>query len=307
MKIERTDKMAKNKGIFFIVIASFLLGSIPLFAKVAFKGGLNSFTTLTLRFLGAAVILFIYIKKHGYSLKINRKQFLFIMLMGSAGYFLTSAFLFNSYKYISTGLATILSFVYPIVVNLFSIVIYKEKVNFRKGLALVLSIIGIYLLVENKSGVMNIKGVLLALSGGFAYAFYILMGANKDLKDINSFILIFYVTLVASLCAFTFSTITGQFHLYINLYSVVGALFLSLACTAIPLILFLMAVRCIGPSEASILNTLEPLVSIIIGAIILKEKIGLGMVIGTFLVILSIIIIAMMDKEKNSEKMNNDI
>jgi drug/metabolite transporter (DMT)-like permease len=133
------------------------------------------------------------------------------------------------------------------------------------------------------------------------------MGANKDLKDINSFILIFYVTLVASLCAFTFSTITGQFHLYINLYSVVGALFLSLACTAIPLILFLMAVRCIGPSEASILNTLEPLVSIIIGAIILKEKIGLGMVIGTFLVILSIIIIAMMDKEKNSEKMNNDI
>jgi drug/metabolite transporter (DMT)-like permease len=94
--------MAKNKGIFFIVIASFLLGSIPLFAKVAFKGGLNSFTTLTLRFLGAAVILFIYIKKHGYSLKINRKQFLFIMLMGSAGYFLTSAFLFNSYKYIST-------------------------------------------------------------------------------------------------------------------------------------------------------------------------------------------------------------
>lgn len=292
--------MDKTKGILLTVISSIAFGTMPLFAKLAAKGGLNYFTMLCFRFFVAAVALFIFIKIKGYDLKVNRSQFGILFFLGVIGSFGTAVFLFNSYNYISTGLSTILHFIYPVAVTILSIIIYKEKINKDKAIALILSIAGIYFLVGKNDASVNVKGVILALISGLFYSLYIIVAANKKIKSLNSFTVIFYVTLMASLGAFVFSGVTGNFHFVLNLNTIIGILGLSVVCTVLSLMLFFKGIKIIGPSNASILSTLEPIVSIILGAILLNEKVNFMMVIGSILVILSVITVTLSEKKKES-------
>mgnify|MGYP000966057941 CR=1 FL=1 len=183
--------MDKTKGILLTVISSIAFGTMPLFAKFAAKGGLNYFTILCFRFFVAAVLLFVYIKIKGYDLKVNKSQFGILLFLGAIGSFGTAVFLFNSYNYISTGLSTILHFIYPVAVTVLSIIVYKEKINKDKAIALILSIVGIYFLVGRSEMNVNIKGVILALISGLFYSLYIIVAANKKIKNLNSFTVIF--------------------------------------------------------------------------------------------------------------------
>ena len=54
---------------------------------------------------------------------------------------------------------------------------------------------------------------------------------------------------------------------------------------------FLEGVRLIGPSKASILSTIEPIVSLILGIIILGEPISSRIIIGSIMIVLSVVIL----------------
>lgn len=294
--------MDKTKGILLTIISSIAFGAMPLFAKFAAKGGLNYFSILCLRYFVAAMLLFVYIKIKGYDLKVNKSQFGILLFLGAVGSFGTAAFLFNSYNYISTGLSTILHFIYPVAVTVLSIIVYKEKMNKNKAIALTLSIVGIYFLAGRSEMSVNIEGVILALTSGLIYSLYVIVAANKKIKSLNNFTVIFYVTLMASLGGFVFSGVTGNFHFALNFNIIIGILGLSVVCTVLPLMLFFKGLKIIGPSNAAILGTFEPIVSIILGATLLHEKVNFMMVIGSILIILSVIIVTLSEKKKELEE-----
>ena len=82
--------MKKTKGILYIILSASAFGIMPILAKLSYRGGANTYTTLFLRFFFAAIMLFYYLKSKGISIKLTKKQLFLVLTIGLFGYTLTS-------------------------------------------------------------------------------------------------------------------------------------------------------------------------------------------------------------------------
>jgi predicted cytidylate kinase len=293
--------MKKIYGIIFTVVSSAAFGVMPIFVKMAYSGGTNVLTVVFLRFFLASVIILPYILFTKKKLRISREGIIHIICLAIIGYSASAYTLFISYNYITVGLATTLHFIYPVTVTVFAVILYKEKLYFGKILALGLSLLGIYMLVGNSGGALNFKGIAFAISSGFFYAYYIIGVSHSKVNKIDIFVLTFYLALIASLVLFTTGMISGGLDFNMKLSGFLACGGIALVSTVLALTMFLMGIKIIGPSSAAILSTLEPIVSIVLGVLILKEQLSFSIVIGCVLILFSVLILTVGQKEKDSK------
>ena len=287
----RGDTMEKIKGILFIIISAISFGIMPILAKFSYWGGSNTYTTLFLRFFFAALMVFYHLRSKGISVKLTRKQMLLVLPLGVFGYTLTSTSIFMAYNYISVGMASMILYVYPAIVTLLSYAFYKEKISARKAISLIISLIGIYVLIDMGSVSVNVKGLMLAGLAAILYSLYVLGSSLKEIKAINSYVLTFYISCASAALMFIVSMSTGNLNLHISFYGLVAILLLAFISTVVALMAFLEGVRIIGPSKAAIFSTLEPIVGLILGILILNEPVSARIIAGSIMIVVSIIIL----------------
>jgi len=283
--------MEKTKGILFIILSAISFGIMPILAKLSYRGGANTYTTLFLRFFFAAIMLLYYLKAKGISLKLARKQLFFVLIIGVFGFTLSSVSLFMSYNYISIGMATMIVYTYPAIVTLFSYLFYSEKIYPRKIMSLIISTVGIFILIDRGSASFNLKGIILAGIAALMYSVYVLGASHKEFRVINSYVLTFYISCASAVMMFIAAITTRNFNMHISFYALVAILLLALISTVVALMAFLEGVRIIGPSKASIFSTIEPIVALILGIIILGEPISARNIIGSIMIVISVVIL----------------
>jgi len=282
----------KIKGIFYITIASIAFGVMPILAKLAYKGGANPISTLTLRFTFASIILYIYIKNKNLSLKLNKEQIKLILFLGVVGYSMTSILLFLAYNYIDVGIAGMILHTYPLMVMILSIVIYKEKFKMKKFLYLIITTIGVFIMLDVNVGNVNNIGVILVLLSALCYAIYVIGASNEKLKNINSFVITFYISIISAVVGSGTGVITSSFNSTINFYGIISILLIAFISTVVALMAFLRGVKLIGPTNSAIFGALEPIVSLVLGVIVLGEAISIKIIIGSVIIILAMIELA---------------
>ncbi|HEY8892364.1 MAG TPA: EamA family transporter [Clostridium sp.] len=283
--------MEKTKGFLYIVLSACSFGIMPILAKLSYRGGSNTYTTLFFRFFFAAIMLLYYLKSKGISLKLSKKQLYLVLIIGVFGFTLTSISLFTSYNYISIGMASMIFYTYPAIVTLLSYVLYKEKVHGRQIISLIISLIGIYILIDRGSVNFNLKGIVLAGIAALMYSLYVLGASNKEFKTINSYVLTFYISCASAIVMFIAANTSNNFKIHISFYALVAILLLAFISTVVALMAFLEGVRIIGPSKASIFSTIEPIVALTLGTLILGEPISSRIVIGSIMIIMSVVIL----------------
>jgi drug/metabolite transporter (DMT)-like permease len=292
--------MKNIQGDLYIILASTAFGVMPILAKLAYGRGATTYTVLFLRFLFAVFILLYVILNKKISLKLDRKQILMVIMLGLFGYSATALCLFISYKYVSVGVATNLLYTYPAIVTLMSRFLYNEKLYGRKIISLLLSLVGVFILIEIRNQSFNITGVLFAFGSAIFYSLYVLGVSTDTAKKINSYVMIFYLSLTSSFIMFLLGVSTSTLDLNIDFYALICIILLAFISTVVALMSFLRGVRIIGPSRAAILSTLEPIVSIILGFLILRERLSLNMIIGSALVIASVLLLVKDNTSKES-------
>ena len=114
-----------SKGKMYLIMSAVLYGIIPFFTTVAYTGGANGITLTFLRSVISLPLLLVVILTDKRNLKINRKQFEKIVVLSVFGGVMPLVTLYLSYNYISTGLATTLHFIYPLIIILAMSVIYR--------------------------------------------------------------------------------------------------------------------------------------------------------------------------------------
>ncbi|KIE47533.1 eamA-like transporter family protein [Clostridium argentinense CDC 2741] len=286
------NKMKKNYGILYVVMSATFFGIMPILAKVAYSGGANTQTTLFLRFSFAAIILFLYLRFKKISIKLKKNQLIFVFVLGIIGYTMMSVLLFMAYNYMSVGIATMTLYIYPAIVTILSSVIYKERINAKKIICLSLCIIGIFIMIDLGSASFSIIGVILSLLASLCYSWYVLGASSNYIKSIDSYVMSFYVSLSSALATFVIGLITNNLNFHIKAYGLVAIVIIAFISTVVALMAFLQGVKIIGPSSAAIFGTLEPIVSLILGALILGEALTFKTMLGSFFIITSMVILA---------------
>lgn len=279
------------KGICYIVISAIGFGVMPILAKLAYNGGANAVTTLCLRFTFATLILLYYIKDRKLSLKLNKIQTRYMLMVGLLSS-LTSVLLFSAYNYISAGMATTVIYCYPVIVMILSSIIYKENLKLVKVISLIITLIGMFIMMDISSSSYSNKGLFMVIGAAICYAVYIIAASNKHLANIDSYVTTFYISVISGVVGLISGVASNELVFNISFYGLIAIVALAFISTIVALKAFIQGVKMIGASNAAIFSTLEPIVSLILGVLILGEPVNMRIITGAIFIIGAMILLA---------------
>jgi len=280
----------QHLGALLVLISAAGFGTLAIFIKMAYAAGANTLTVLTLRFMLAALLLWIFLKPLGISPRLSAKTALKLCLMGIIGYGSMSFLFASSLQYLPASLAEMLLFIYPILVSIMSFIIGVEQFTWKKCLALAICVSGLFLILGVSVASISQLGVALGLGSAVVYSCYIMI-SNRVLKDVHSLVA---TTYVCSGAAFVFAIYTSMTHQLILTLPVAGWLALlgiAVLGTIVGILCFFAGIGKIGAANASIISTAEPAITVLLSALILGEQLTLLQGMGGLLIVTSILIL----------------
>ena len=283
----------RSKGLLATMISAVFFGFIPLFVKTICAGGGNSVSAAFYRFFLSVPVLYIYLKAQGISMRITRTEFAKIALITIFGYGGTAVLLFSSYNFIPSGMSTTIHFMYPVFTILGCMIFLKEKVSPLKLLCVALCFGGILLFYNGESG-GNVLGMALSFLSGVTYAFYTIYLEKSGLQKMENLKLIFYMNTVAAAMILVMALLTAQFTLQLTPLAWGTAVFFATATSLIGVLGYQIGVKCIGPQNAAILSTFEPITSVIVGVLVYREAFSARTLLGCLCVLSAVVIVARM-------------
>lgn len=278
--------MNRLAGILLVMISAASFGSLAIFGRWAYDAGLDTATLLFLRFSFSALLMAALQMARGE--RWPRGRLLAALVgMGAIGYVGQSYSYLTAIKYASAGLVALLLYLYPTFVAILSVVFLKARLTRLKILALALATLGAALTANPQGGQWS--GVVLAILGAAIYAVYIVVGARvvEQVSAVQSSTIIFasaglvYGGLAAAQGPHWPTTPEGW-------WTVAGIVLLA---TVIPVTAFLAGLKRIGPTDASLLSTLEPVVTVILAAVLLGESLPLLSLFGGGLILAAVILL----------------
>lgn len=282
---------AKAKGYILGSIAAASYGMNPLFALPLYKAGMDPDSVLFFRYLFAIPLLGIMIKARGRSFKIQRKETFPLIIMGLL-VALSSLTLFLSYNYMAAGIASTLLFVYPIMVALIMVMVFKEKLALQTIVCMLLALGGIGLLYKSEDGsTLSLIGTLLVFASSLSYAIYIVGINQTSLKNVATLKVTFYVLLfglslfVARLLYSGVLNTPDQWYLWANLLA------LAVFPTAISFLCTTGAIQYIGSTPTAILGALEPVTAIFFGIAVFGESLTVRESFGLVMIIVAVTLV----------------
>lgn len=291
--------MNKTKGIAYGVLAAFIYGFTPILGKLTYLEGSNSISLTFYRNFLSIPFLFFMLKNKKIDLSINKSEGKKLAILASLGSTLTALTLYGAYNYISVGMTTTIHYIYPVLVTAVCVLIFKENISKEKIIALILSTLGVMLFFE---GNFSIIGVFLALLSGVAYAAHILYIDKSGLNAMYPFKIAFYLSIFSSFYLFVAGIISRNLVFAMTsrgwLLTVAVAFFVSfLANTFIPI-----GVKYAGPTVTSIVGMFEPITSVVLGILILKEPVTARSILACILILAGVFIVTI---TKDKKQMKN--
>jgi drug/metabolite transporter (DMT)-like permease len=274
-------------GVSLVILSAAAFGTLAIIGHYAYAAGIDTATLLFLRFGISAVLIGLLLVLRGEFLPRGRSLALLIG-MGAIGYFGQSFCFLTAIKYASAGLVALLLYLYPTFVVILSALFLKKRITRLKMAALGLATLGTALTVNPQGG--QWIGILLALSAAVIYAVYIIVGSvvMQNVSAVQSSTVIFASAgavfgVLAAIQGPSWPTTSSG-------WLAVGAI--ALIATVIPVVTFLAGLKRIGPTDASMLSTFEPVVTILLAAFLLGESLQPVTLLGGGLILAAVLLIA---------------
>ncbi|MBO5150187.1 MAG: EamA family transporter [Anaerotignum sp.] len=291
-----------NKAKLELIASMFIFGTIGIFVRHIPLP--SSMIALVRGFVGAFfVLLFVYLKKSKLDKAAIRKNFVMLALSG-AFIGINWILLFESYHYTTVATATLCYYMQPIFVILASPILLKEKLTPKKVICVLVALVGMVfvsgVLQTGIPALSEAKGILYGLGAALFYATVVLM--NKKITNISAYdktimqlgmgaiVLSPYVMLTQDFATATLSMTPSLWALL---------LFVGLVHTGVAYALYFDSMKDLKAQTIAIFSYIDPIVAIILSALLLKENMGLYGVIGAVLVLGSTFISELPEKERN--------
>ena len=205
------------------------------------------------------------------------------LLLGGAALGLNWVALFEAYRLLNVNLATLIYYVGPIIVLLFSPILFREKLTGRKLVSVI--IVGIGLICISGSVVvigMNSLGLLFAAFSAFFYAALIVF--NKQISYTSGMQtaaieldVAFFVVLVYTLCTSGLPHLTGNDLPYIVVIGFIN--------TGLAYLLYFSGLQKLSGQSVALISYIDPVSALLFSAILLHEVMAPVQVAGAALII----------------------
>ncbi len=210
---------------------------------------------------------------------------LLILVVSGAFIGINWILLFESYRYTTVAAATLCYYFAPIFVILASPVLLREKLDAKKICCVLAAIVGmVFVSGVITGGFTGIKGILLAIGAALFYAAVIIL--NKKAKDIAPTDMTAVQLAAAAIVVLPYSLICENIGsvsfapVPVILLAVVG-----IVHTGIAYVMYFGAVNKLPSGTIAVFSYIDPILSVILSAIILREDMTVYTVIGAILIL----------------------
>jgi len=273
------------KGFIYTLSSAVLFGGGAVMLTAALTRGMNVASISILRGLGASAALLLIVKMKGGALKLEKKHFrqLIPILGGSV---MTSVVLNMAYNYIPTGAATSIHFIYPVMVAAAETLFFRNRISKTATLFLAAATVGVFLQMDGQSG-LNSSGVLITLLSSALWSYYIVSFSHSDLIAVDPFILNFYQGIMTMLVGVGYLLASGSSFVVSDFRCVLLALGEGALAGGLGQVFLQTGVTILGGALASVMSVMEPVSSICMSALFLKQRMTTRQLLSCGVIILS--------------------
>src|SRR5699024_4240233 len=227
-------------------------------------------------------------------LKVDRKGLVYSAILGLVCHAFYNLFMFKGIEHTTITTTVTLLYTSPIFVMLVSSLIFKEKINTNKIIALITCVVGAFLTVsagDMESLTFNSVGILYGLAAAICFGSMNLI--NKAIvNDYKELTLLIYTLGFAFVFSLIFSNPLVLFNSQFDFLLYIFVIMTGVLSTAISYLCFMKGLSYgVESGNAAIMATLEVPISVIGAVIAFGQKVVLWEIVGICLVLTSVLII----------------
>lgn len=270
------------------VAAAFLWGITFVWYKVAFEGGYRPYEIIFLRLLLASAILLILMNFQKGSFKLASEDILQMIAVAFFEPFLYFIGEANGMQYVSSSMGSILIATIPIVAAVGAWIVLKERLSKLVVGGIVLSCLGVVVITLGQGELSgSLKGVLLiflaiiaAVGNGIVLRPLTLKYSTITIVGYQSiFGMLFFLPL------FIFKDGSHFMSMQHSSEALLTIVAMSIFASVGAFLLYTDVIRKLGLAKSNVFTNLIPVFTVILAAIILKERIDLKTILGLGLVL----------------------
>jgi len=289
-------RAVRSSGTLLCLGSGAAFGAMAIFGNLAYGHGATVGTLLSVRFLLAAALFWALVLAGGAAREVRALGARDVgvgLALGACGYALQAGCYFAALERIDASLLSLLLYTFPAIVAAAAVAVGRERIDGRRLAALGLASGGLVLVVAGAgAGALDPLGAALGLAAAVVYSTYILV-SEGIVQRVAPRVLSALVCTGAAASLTVGSVLLGE--LRPGELSVAGwgwLACLAVVSTVAAISLFFAGLRRVGPTTASILATVEPLVTVLLAFVVFGETLGTVQVAGGALVLAAVLVLS---------------
>jgi drug/metabolite transporter (DMT)-like permease len=278
-------------GVALVVVSAASFGTAGVLARVAYDDGAEPIALLACRFAIAASLF--AVARLARPAPAPRGRALRGLAVMGVAYFLQSFCYFTAVDHAPPGLVALLLYTFPAIVVVLGAVVLHLPLRRRVAVACGVALAGTALIVVPTVGGgddASPLGIALALGAALVYSGYILLG-SKVLERVDPLWASTVIMATAAAgYAVTFAVTRPALPDGGDGWAAIVAV--AVVCTVVAGFTFLAGLLRIGPADASTVSTLEPVVSVVLSAVVVGEAVTGWTIAGGLLVLGAVLAIS---------------
>jgi drug/metabolite transporter (DMT)-like permease len=286
----------RSSGTILCVGSAAAFGAMAVFGKLAYDEGVTVGTLLTARFAMAAVMFWGLVLAAGAVRELRAlagRDVSLGLALGGCGYAIQAGCYFAALQRIDASLLSLLLYTFPAIVAVAAVVLGRERLESRRLIALGLASGGLALVVAGAgAGALDPLGACLGLGAALVYSTYILVSEGIAGR-VSPRLLSALVCTGAAVALSVATALLGD----LRPGDVTASGWGWLACLAVvstvgAISMFFAGLDRVGPTTASILSTVEPVVTVLLAFLVFGETLAAVQLAGGALVLAAVLALA---------------
>lgn len=287
--------MSRRWSLAAVIVSAACFGTLAILTPLAYAEGAEPLPLLAWRFAFSALLLAVLATmRDRRSLLVPRADLSRYAVLALTGYGAASVCFFFALTYADASVVAVLLYAYPALVTITGWLFLGQRATWQQGLAVVVTFVGCALVVGLGSGEVYAawQGVVLGLGAAVGYTLFNLL-SHRWLPGRSQLTMMAYTFGIAVLLPTVGSIVLDGFGSLSPAAWTPKAWWLLLAIVLVPtfaaVVLYLEGIRSLGPSQAAVISTLEPLFTIALAAVVLGERLTPLQLAGAGLVLAGVV------------------
>jgi drug/metabolite transporter (DMT)-like permease len=293
-------------GTLFTLLAALGFAAVSTLTSIATGQGVALPVVLMWRYVIGAVVMVTFVSSRNYPRMPWREAVRFIVL-GGGGQALLVGMALSSLKYITVATLAFLFYTYPAWVTLVQTIRGAETLTLRRVAALALSFGGIVVIVGapfaggaaaaagtagRATSVTPLAwtGIALALGAAVVYGMYIPLMLWMQ-KSHPVAVTSAYAKIGSAFCFLLLALKDQTLTASLTSTAWMAIVALALFSTVLPSVFFLMGLMRLGPVRTAIVSTVEPFLTAILGALVLRQAITADSLLGGAMIVTAVVVL----------------